>query len=167
MLNTNTWRASGSEGKCWVREPSAFALQRWANMPPAGRAPSTAERFATAQDPEAYSRQQQPIEPSALHFHEPARLPSLTSSVLQSRCLSADLRSRARQSNAGRAATSLARGGSVVVFASGATQRKMRASISVLRPRSNPSVEGTNNGGSHLCAFAYAQPPLFAPHLKR
>jgi hypothetical protein len=167
MLNTNTRFASGSEGKCWVKEPSAFALHRWASMPPAGRAASTAERFSTAQDPEACSRQRQHIEPSALHFHKPVRLPSLTSSVLQSRCLSSALRSRARQSDAGRAATSFARGGNVVMFASRATQHKMRAGISVLRPRSNPSVEGTNNGGPRFHASATSVAPLFAPHLKR
>jgi len=31
----------------------------------------------------------------------------------------------------------------------------------------NPSIERTNNGGSSLSAFANAQPPLFASHLKR
>jgi hypothetical protein len=31
----------------------------------------------------------------------------------------------------------------------------------------NPSIERTNNGGSGLRAFASAQPPLFASHLKR
>jgi hypothetical protein len=31
----------------------------------------------------------------------------------------------------------------------------------------NPSIERTNNGGSQLLAFASAQPPLFASHLKR
>jgi hypothetical protein len=31
----------------------------------------------------------------------------------------------------------------------------------------NPSIERTNNGGSLLFAFASAQPPLFASHLKR
>jgi hypothetical protein len=31
----------------------------------------------------------------------------------------------------------------------------------------NPSIERTNNGGSQLHAFARAQPPLFASHLKR
>ena len=31
----------------------------------------------------------------------------------------------------------------------------------------NPSIERTNNGGSSLTAFANAQPPLFASHLKR
>jgi hypothetical protein len=31
----------------------------------------------------------------------------------------------------------------------------------------NPSIERTNNGGSVLGAFASAQPPLFASHLKR
>lgn len=31
----------------------------------------------------------------------------------------------------------------------------------------NPSIERTNNGGSSFTAFANAQPPLFASHLKR
>jgi hypothetical protein len=31
----------------------------------------------------------------------------------------------------------------------------------------NPSIERTNNGGSGFTAFANAQPPLFASHLKR
>jgi hypothetical protein len=31
----------------------------------------------------------------------------------------------------------------------------------------NHSIERTNNGGSSLLAFASAQPPLFASHLKR
>jgi hypothetical protein len=163
MLNTNTWRASGSEGKCWVKGPRAFALHRWANLPRAvrplaasapavhieassGRSPSTAERFSTAQASESCSKQQQPIEPIGLHFHKPARLPSLTSSLLQSRCLSSALRSRARQFKAVRAATSFARSGCAVASASRATQRKMRAGIGVLRPRSNPSIERTSPG---------------------
>jgi hypothetical protein len=167
MLNANARCASGSEGKCWVKERSAFALHRWASMPPAGRAPSTAERFATAQEPEAYSRQHQHIEPSALHFHKPVRLPSFTSSVLQSRCFSSALRSRARQSNAGRAATSFARGGGAVVLAGEVTQRRMRAGFGASCPRPNPSVEGTNNGGPQFHASATSVAPLFAPHLKR
>jgi len=40
-----------------------------------------------------------------------------------------------------------------------------KAAYSCARP--NPSMERTNNGGSNLSAFAYAQPPLFASHLKR
>jgi hypothetical protein len=167
MLNTNARCASGSEGKCWVKEPSAFALHRWASMPPAGRAPSTAERFSTAQDPEACSRQRQHIEPSALHIRRPARLPRLASSLLQSRCLSSALRSRARQFRAVRAATSLARGGGAVVLAGEVTQRKMRAGFGASCPRPNPSVEGTNNGGPQFHASATSVAPLFAPHLKR
>jgi hypothetical protein len=31
----------------------------------------------------------------------------------------------------------------------------------------NPLIERTNNGGLQLLAFANAQPPLFASHLKR
>ncbi len=31
----------------------------------------------------------------------------------------------------------------------------------------NPSVEGTNNGGSRLSAYAIAVLPLLAPNLKR
>jgi hypothetical protein len=55
----------------------------------------------------------------------------------------------------------------LVLFSSGATQRKMRASHVQSSARSNPSIERTNNGGSGLSAFASAQPPLFASHLKR
>ena len=39
--------------------------------------------------------------------------------------------------------------------------------VACLRAMPNPSIEGTNNGGSSLSAFAHAQPPLFAPHVKR
>jgi hypothetical protein len=167
MLNTNARRASGSEGKCWIKEPSAFALHRWASMPPAGRAASTAERFSTAQDPEACSRQRQHIEPSALHFRRLARQPSFKGSLLQRLLLSSALRSRARQFKAVRAATSFARGGGAVASASSAAQRKPRAGIGVLRPRPNWAIKRTNNGGQRLRAFACAVPPLFAAYLQR
>jgi hypothetical protein len=167
MLNTNARCASGSEGKCWVKEPSAFASHRWASMPPAGRAPSTAERFSTAQDPEACSKQRQHIEPGALHFRRPARLPRLKVLLSQHLFLSPAPRSGARQSQAVRAAANFARGGGVVASASSATQRKMRAGSGSLRPRPNPSVEGTNNGEPQFHAPATSVAPLFAPHLKR
>jgi len=167
MLNTNTWRASGSEGECWVKEPSAFVLHRWASMPPAGRAASTAERFSAAQDPEACSRQRQHIEPSALHLRRPARLPRLKVLLSQHLFLSPAPRSGARQSQAVRAATSFSRGGGAVVLASEVTQRKMRAGFGASCPRPNPSVEGTNNGGPQFHASSTSVAPLFAPHLKR
>jgi hypothetical protein len=52
----------------------------------------------------------------------------------------------------------VAKSGGVFAFAgSGPCQRVMP----------NPSIERTNNGGSGFTAFASAQPPLFASHLKR
>jgi hypothetical protein len=52
----------------------------------------------------------------------------------------------------------VAKSGGVFAFAgSGPCQRVMP----------NPSIERTNTGGSQLRAFANAQPPLFASHLKR
>jgi hypothetical protein len=54
-----------------------------------------------------------------------------------------------------------------VCFASGATQRTMRAGFVPQSALPNPSIERTNNGGSSFTAFAEAQPPLFASHLKR
>ena len=60
-----------------------------------------------------------------------------------------------------------ARGAGFGLLASGATQRTMRAGRVPSSARSNPSIERTNNGGSGLSAFASAQPPLFASHLKR
>jgi hypothetical protein len=52
----------------------------------------------------------------------------------------------------------VAKSGGIFAFAgSGPCQRVMP----------NPSIERTNNGGSSLRAFASAQPPLFASHLKR
>ena len=48
-------------------------------------------------------------------------------------------------------------GGFFVFAGSGPCQRVMP----------NPSIERTNNGGSQMRAFANAQPPLFASHLKR
>jgi hypothetical protein len=42
-----------------------------------------------------------------------------------------------------------------------------QATRTFLRQRPNPSIERTNNGGSSFRAFASAQPPLFASHLKR
>ena len=44
--------------------------------------------------------------------------------------------------------------------------RHLAARFSACQPP-NPSIERTNNGGSSFTAFAYAQPPLFASHLKR
>jgi hypothetical protein len=41
------------------------------------------------------------------------------------------------------------------------------ATLLALQQTPNPSIERTNNGGSQLLAFASAQPPLFASHLKR
>ena len=82
---------------------------------------------------------------------------------------SSALRRGAAQSNAGRAGTRCfaARAGGLGLLATGATQRTMRAGRVLFGARSNPSIERTNNGGSSLSAFAYAQSPLFASHLKR
>jgi hypothetical protein len=60
-----------------------------------------------------------------------------------------------------------ARAGCVRLLASGATQRTMRAGFVPQSALPNPSIERTNNGGSSFTAFAEAQPPLFASHLKR
>ena len=78
------------------------------------------------------------------------------------------LRRRAKPNTRGRAGTSCfaARAGGFGLSASGATQRKMQSG-SVVRALPNPSIERTNNGGSSFTAFANAQPPLFASHLKR
>ena len=54
--------------------------------------------------------------------------------------------------------------GTLVVGYSGVTQFRSGPCTRLLP---NPSIERTNNGGSSLCAFACAQPPLFASHLKR
>jgi hypothetical protein len=77
------------------------------------------------------------------------------------------LRRSAKPNTKGRAATSFARGGGFGLLASGATQRKMRAGRVLFGARSNPSIEGTSNGGPRLHSFAGAVPPLLAPHLKR
>ena len=77
------------------------------------------------------------------------------------------LRRSAKPNTRGRAATSFARGGSFGLFAGGATQRTMRAGCAAQAALPNPSIERTNNGGSSFTAFANAQPPLFASHLKR
>jgi hypothetical protein len=77
------------------------------------------------------------------------------------------LRRSAKPNTRGCAATSFARGGSFCWFASGVTQRTMRAGSVPQNAMPNPSIERTNNGGSSFTAFAYAQPPLFASHLKR
>ena len=77
------------------------------------------------------------------------------------------LRSGAKPNTRGRAATSFARGGGFGLFAGGTTQRAMLAGFVPQSALPNPSIERTNNGGSSLTAFAYAQPPLFASHLKR
>ena len=79
------------------------------------------------------------------------------------------LRRSAKPNTRGRAGTSCfaARAGGVRLLAGGVTQRTMRAGSGALRPMPNPSIERTNNGGSSLRAFASAQPPLFASHLKR
>ena len=77
------------------------------------------------------------------------------------------LRRSAKPKTRSRAATSFARGGGLRLFASGTTQRTMHAGRVPQSALPNPSIEGTNNGGSSLRVFAYAQPPLFAPHVKR
>ena len=77
------------------------------------------------------------------------------------------LRRSAKPNARGRAATRFARGGGFGLFAGGTTQRTMLAGRVPLSALPNPSIERTNNGGSSLSAFAYAQPPLFASHLKR
>jgi len=79
------------------------------------------------------------------------------------------LRRSAKPKTRGRAGTSCcaARAGGVRLLAGGATQRTTHAGSELLRPLPNPSIERTNNGGSSLSAFASAQPPLFASHLKR
>ena len=76
-------------------------------------------------------------------------------------------RRSARQGCSGRAATSFARGGGFGLFAGGVTQRTMHAGSVPQSALPNPSIERTNNGGSSFTAFANAQPPLFASHLKR
>ena len=77
------------------------------------------------------------------------------------------LRRSAKPNTRGRAATSFARGGGIGGFACGVTQRTMHAGRVPQSALPNPSIERTNNGGSSLRAFANAQPPLFASHLKR
>ena len=77
------------------------------------------------------------------------------------------LRRGAKPKSAGRAGTSFARAGGFGMFASGATQRTMRAGVVLLHPRPNPSVKGTHNGGLCLLASGGSQPPLCAPYLKR
>ena len=78
------------------------------------------------------------------------------------------LRGSAKPNTRGRAATSFARGGGFGLLAGGGvTQRTMRAGRVPQSALPNPSIERTNNGGSQLRAFASAQPPLFASHLKR
>jgi hypothetical protein len=79
------------------------------------------------------------------------------------------LRRSAKPNARGRAGTSCcaARAGGVRLLASGATQRTMRAGSVPQSALPNPSIERTNNGGSSFTAFAEAQPPLFASHLKR
>ena len=161
--------ASGSNGKCSSKEPSAFALRCWATPsravrplaasapiahiePTVGCAGSNTACLSTVQEVEAPLKQSRFIEPSSQLVSKPV-------------CLSSATRVRARQSNAGRAATSFARGGGAQAFASGATQRNVKALV--VCPRPNPSIEATNNGVKRLRVFAKAVPPLFAPHLQR
>jgi hypothetical protein len=79
------------------------------------------------------------------------------------------LRRGAKPNTRGRAGTSCfaARAGGFGFLAHCATQRTMHAGSVPPSALPNPSIERTNNGGSSFTAFAYAQPPLFASHLKR
>jgi len=77
--------------------------------------------------------------------------------VSQRLWFSSVLRSCAAPGAAGRAATSFARGGGFGLFASGTTQRTMRAGCVYRSARPNPSIERDVQGLS----------PLAAPHVKR
>ena len=184
MLNTNTWRASGSEGKCLVKEPSAFALHRWANLARAvrplaasapavhiearaGRVVSNVQFVSSQQRAEASSSKPVFIEARAARFRKQVRQSSFKGSLLRRLFLLSAMRVRARQSNAARAATSFARGGGAVASASRVTQRTIHAGFRALRPRPNQSIKRTNNGGQRLGAFACTVPPLFAAYLQR
>jgi len=100
--------------------------------------------------PEASLKQQRFIKAKAPHFRRPKLRLRFIGSLLQSAFLASALHTRG-----------------AVLFASRATQRKMRAGFGVSCPRSNPSIEATNTGGQRLRAFANAVPPVFAPHLQR
>jgi len=84
-------------------------------------------------------------------------VPSLhAENAKESVCLSAALRQGAALGCAGRAATSFARGGGFGLFASGTTQRTMRAGCVPQNALPNPSIERTSPGK-----------PGAASHLKR
>jgi hypothetical protein len=83
-------------------------------------------------------------------------------------CNSQALRSTAAPGCSGRAGTGFARAGGVGAFGHGVTQRETQAGQAVSSPaRSNPSVEGTHNGGARLLASATSAAPSCAPHVKR
>ena len=77
------------------------------------------------------------------------------------------VRRSAKPNARSRIATSFACGGGAGLLAGGATQRKIQAGRVPRSALPNPSIERTNTGGPGLLAFASAQPPVFASHLKR
>jgi hypothetical protein len=89
-------------------------------------------------------------------------------SVMPRTCVSLALRSTAAPGCSGRAGTGFARAGSAGALGHGVTQREIQTGRAVSSPaRSNPSVDGTHNGGARLLASATSAAPSCAPHVKR
>jgi hypothetical protein len=89
-------------------------------------------------------------------------------SVMPRTCVSLALRSTAAPGRWGRAGIGFAHAGGVGALGYGVTQREIQVGPAVSSPaRSNPSVEGTHNGGARWLASAASAAPSCAPHVKR
>jgi len=78
------------------------------------------------------------------------------------------LRSTAAPGRLGRAGTGFARAGGAGAFVYCISQREIQVGQAVSSPaRSNPSIEGTHNGGALLFAPSPLAAPSCAPHVKR
>jgi len=78
------------------------------------------------------------------------------------------LRSTAAPGRSGRAGIGFARAGGAGALGHGITQREIQTGPAVSSPaRSNPSIEGTHNGGARLLASATVAAPLRSGYLKR
>jgi len=83
-------------------------------------------------------------------------------------CVSLALRSTAAPGCSGRAGIGFAHAGGAGALGHGITQREIQTGPAVSSPaRSNPSIEGTHNGGARLRASATSAAPSCAPHVKR
>jgi hypothetical protein len=88
-------------------------------------------------------------------------------SVMRS-CNSLALRSTVAPGCSGHAGIGFAHAGGAGALDHGITQREIQTGQAVSSPaRSNPSIEGTHNGGARLRASSPSAAPSCAPHVKR